>query len=369
MHYLMEESQAKRQKDATKHRKDKTHSTSSVKGNNAETTVTLKDTPHGKDNTKTKDAIHDKPKLYIYKCTAYVSNLKLKENSDDLYSLFNDVGGVVAIRITSKLRLYNAQRSIIDLRYIDSSNTFSSMCAYKVLLIPTCQNQQGGRLDSSSRLVIRVEVVVFHYDPKTTVTTHGLMYLMWTTDIVIHQPLIVTFICRRMYKHLGHFAPLRVEQTTAQLHGVWVSIGHSSQWLWYSVYARSDSHDHLFFQCKYAMKAWKGISSLSFRMGKQYRLEDQVNSIVRNNMENSFGQVVDKLILAASVYYIWKERNWRIFKDKKRTVEYLIKQIKNSVKEKFLTMKVKNSKNVIWDWKCKNPKQVSLLDSNSTTVL
>ncbi|CAI9757293.1 unnamed protein product [Fraxinus pennsylvanica] len=41
------------------------------------------------------------------------------------------------------------------------------------------------------------------------------------------------------YKHLGQFAPLGGEQAAAQLPGDWVSIGHSSQWLWYSVYARA----------------------------------------------------------------------------------------------------------------------------------
>lgn len=39
------------------------------------------------------------------------------------------------------------------------------------------------------------------------------------------------------YKHLGQFAPLGGEQTAAHLPGDWVSIGHSTQWLWYSVYA------------------------------------------------------------------------------------------------------------------------------------
>lgn len=39
------------------------------------------------------------------------------------------------------------------------------------------------------------------------------------------------------YKHLGQFAPLGGEKTAAQLPGDWVSIGYSSQWLWYSVYA------------------------------------------------------------------------------------------------------------------------------------
>ncbi|KAK1260814.1 hypothetical protein QJS04_geneDACA021989 [Acorus gramineus] len=42
---------------------------------------------------------------------------------------------------------------------------------------------------------------------------------------------------RNMYKHLGSFAPLGGEQTAAELPGDWISIGHSSQWLWYSVYA------------------------------------------------------------------------------------------------------------------------------------
>lgn len=44
-------------------------------------------------------------------------------------------------------------------------------------------------------------------------------------------------VCWR-YRHLGQFAPLGGEQTAAQLPGDWISIGHSTQWLWYSVYAR-----------------------------------------------------------------------------------------------------------------------------------
>ncbi|OAY63489.1 external alternative NAD(P)H-ubiquinone oxidoreductase B2, mitochondrial-like [Ananas comosus] len=39
------------------------------------------------------------------------------------------------------------------------------------------------------------------------------------------------------YKHFGQFAPLGGEQAAAQLPGDWISIGHSTQWLWYSVYA------------------------------------------------------------------------------------------------------------------------------------
>lgn len=49
---------------------------------------------------------------------------------------------------------------------------------------------------------------------------------------------VCSFSLSYRYRHLGQFAPLGGEQTAAQLPGDWVSIGHSTQWLWYSVYAR-----------------------------------------------------------------------------------------------------------------------------------
>ncbi|KAL2622537.1 hypothetical protein R1flu_002742 [Riccia fluitans] len=39
------------------------------------------------------------------------------------------------------------------------------------------------------------------------------------------------------YRHMGQFAPLGTEQCGAELPGDWVSVGRSTQWLWYSVYA------------------------------------------------------------------------------------------------------------------------------------
>ncbi|KAH7294665.1 hypothetical protein KP509_27G012100 [Ceratopteris richardii] len=40
-----------------------------------------------------------------------------------------------------------------------------------------------------------------------------------------------------VYKHFGQFAPLGGERAAAELPGDWVSMGRSTQWLWYSVYA------------------------------------------------------------------------------------------------------------------------------------
>ena len=46
------------------------------------------------------------------------------------------------------------------------------------------------------------------------------------------------FVVDDRYKHFGQFAPLGGDQAAAELPGDWVSAGRSTQWLWYSVYAR-----------------------------------------------------------------------------------------------------------------------------------
>ncbi|GKA74776.1 RNA-directed DNA polymerase, eukaryota, reverse transcriptase zinc-binding domain protein [Tanacetum coccineum] len=74
-----------------------------------------------------------------------------------------------------------------------------------------------------------------------------------------------------------------------------------------------DSHEHLFFQCDFAKKK----------------------------------NVVDKLLLAATVYYVWQERNKRIFKAEKRSVDAISKLIKDCVKSKLMSIQVKKSKCVI----------------------
>ena len=42
----------------------------------------------------------------------------------------------------------------------------------------------------------------------------------------------------RRYKHLGQFATFGSGQAGVELPGDWVNVGKSTQWLWYSVYAR-----------------------------------------------------------------------------------------------------------------------------------
>jgi hypothetical protein len=47
-----------------------------------------------------------------------------------------------------------------------------------------------------------------------------------------------------------------------------------------------------------------------------------------NGVPNSF---IQKLTLSASVYFIWQERNFRLFRKRRRTVDEVVKVIKETI--------------------------------------
>ncbi|GJU94462.1 hypothetical protein Tco_1319218 [Tanacetum coccineum] len=64
--------------------------------------------------------------------------------------------------------------------------------------------------------------------------------------------------------------------------------------------------------------------------------------------------VIVRLVIAASAYSVWQERNWRLFKSKKRTVSQVIDCVVSSVSLKLLSCKLKKSKDgqkfaTLWD--------------------
>ena len=68
---------------------------------------------------------------------------------------------------------------------------------------------------------------------------------------------------------------------------------------------------------------------------------------------NNIESVVKSLSLAASVYFIWNERNNRIFREEDKNTEEVTNKILDIVKMKMLSLKVKNSfavKNVERRW-------------------
>ncbi|GKC76071.1 hypothetical protein Tco_1126845 [Tanacetum coccineum] len=67
----------------------------------------------------------------------------------------------------------------------------------------------------------------------------------------------------------------------------------------------------------------------------------QVMSRIKNN--NSIWSVVRRISLGAAIYFIWKERNARLFRGDKRKTKDLGKVISETVKLRLMSINVKDS--------------------------
>ncbi|XP_071719592.1 uncharacterized protein [Rutidosis leptorrhynchoides] len=137
-----------------------------------------------------------------------------------------------------------------------------------------------------------------------------------------------------------------------------------SKWYPYNVYRcvlcenSVDSVRHLFFQCSYSIKVWYGMKSKLIFKGIPDNLPEIVQRLSDYPFSCNIWNIINRMVLAASVYFLWHERNCRLFRSEKRSEEEVCRLIQDFIKCKILTLKVKKSKVVnraasIWgiDWK------------------
>ncbi|XP_071727174.1 uncharacterized protein [Rutidosis leptorrhynchoides] len=106
-----------------------------------------------------------------------------------------------------------------------------------------------------------------------------------------------------------------------------------------------DSHDHLFFDCPFAAGVWARCRSfLDVPLGSHWK--DVVRVISPVASRNCVNLVVTKVMFAATIYFVWQERNNRIFKKSHRTEVKLFEDIYATVRLKLLSITFKNSPKV-----------------------
>ena len=105
-----------------------------------------------------------------------------------------------------------------------------------------------------------------------------------------------------------------------------------------------DSHDHLFFQCVFADGVWNRIKFLAGLDNVAHNIYAIVEHIGVNSKKKSSHGVIARLVLAATAYFIWQERNWRLFKKLKRSVAQVSECISAAVRLKLLSCRFKRTK-------------------------
>ncbi|GJQ93952.1 hypothetical protein Tco_0005091 [Tanacetum coccineum] len=86
-------------------------------------------------------------------------------------------------------------------------------------------------------------------------------------------------------------------------------------------------------------------------------LDSIANCLILMARKRSARSVISNLVFAASSYFIWQERNNKLFKNQKRSKDHIIEVIKSTVRLKLLTckfMKTNNVKAFLQLWKLPN---------------
>ncbi|GJR21549.1 hypothetical protein Tco_0970076 [Tanacetum coccineum] len=103
-----------------------------------------------------------------------------------------------------------------------------------------------------------------------------------------------------------------------------------------------DSHEHLFFECSFSQQIWNHIKTYAGMDSSVLVFSHILASLILIAKRRSAKSIIAKLVVAACAYFIWQERNWRLFKKNKPPMKQIIDCIMNSIRLKLLSCRFKS---------------------------
>ncbi|XP_021996306.1 uncharacterized protein LOC110893508 [Helianthus annuus] len=110
--------------------------------------------------------------------------------------------------------------------------------------------------------------------------------------------------------------------------------------------AGPDSHEHLFFECQYASQVWSGIKEKAGMDTVHNSWDSIYDHLERYAKSTSACHIIGKLVVSAAAYFVWQERNQRLFSSRKRSATKLIEVILATVRMKLQSMRFKRTNQI-----------------------
>ncbi|XP_022019374.1 uncharacterized protein LOC110944750 [Helianthus annuus] len=118
-------------------------------------------------------------------------------------------------------------------------------------------------------------------------------------------------------------------------------------------YADVDSHDHLFFECKFSEQVWKSVRDKTDMFDVDPKWVSIIGWLMTRIRSKKASFYVARLLVGATAYTIWQERNARLFKNQTRPPEAICEVILKTVRYKLMGVKFKpcaNVKSLLGKW-------------------
>ncbi|KAJ6365576.1 hypothetical protein OIU76_030369 [Salix suchowensis] len=111
-----------------------------------------------------------------------------------------------------------------------------------------------------------------------------------------------------------------------------------------------EDHNHLFFQCNYSKRVWESINEKADLHWPLMEWNHLVQWAASNIHRKNTMSMIAKLIMAASVYYIWQERNRRVFRMQMQNSHYIVNEIYQLIRAHLSCMAtISDSVKLQWD--------------------
>ncbi|GKA19305.1 hypothetical protein Tco_0699220 [Tanacetum coccineum] len=107
-----------------------------------------------------------------------------------------------------------------------------------------------------------------------------------------------------------------------------------------------DSHDHLFFECAYSSQVWDQVLSTADVRFSSSRWSNIMNWLIPIASKNNVDSIVGRLIVAASSYSVWQERNNKIHGKIDRRPEQVTKIVVDITRLKLASIRFKKKARV-----------------------
>ncbi|XP_074266724.1 uncharacterized protein LOC141590005 [Silene latifolia] len=112
----------------------------------------------------------------------------------------------------------------------------------------------------------------------------------------------------------------------------------------------SESHQHLFFNCTFAITVWTGVLQWLGMSNRTRNMRKELKWIARNRQRRHWKARLYSSSLAATVYSLWEERNGRLFREEEHGPDYILKRIQYVVSVRLLFVTNSRYKDEVVDY-------------------